>query len=40
MVRRRTVLMLLSAEQWESTKLPNLLQKFSADDIYNADETG
>jgi hypothetical protein len=30
----------LSAEQWKSTKLPNLLQKFCADDMYNADETG
>jgi hypothetical protein len=29
-----------SAEKWKSTKLPNLLQKFCADDIYNADETG
>jgi hypothetical protein len=28
-----------SAEQWKSTKLPNLLQKFWADDIYNANET-
>jgi hypothetical protein len=26
-----------SAEQWKSTKLPNLLQKFCAD-IYNANE--
>jgi hypothetical protein len=32
--------MLLSDEKWESTKLPNLLQKFCPDDIYNADETG
>jgi hypothetical protein len=38
MARRRTVLVLLNAEQWESTKL--LLQKFFADDIYSADETG
>jgi hypothetical protein len=30
----------VSAEQWKSTKLPNLLQKFCADDIYIADETG
>jgi hypothetical protein len=30
----------VSAEQWKSTKLPNLLQKCSADDLYNADETG
>jgi hypothetical protein len=30
----------VSTEQWKSTKLPNLLQKFCADDIYNADETG
>jgi hypothetical protein len=28
------------AEQWKSTKLPNLLQKFCADDIYSAYETG
>jgi hypothetical protein len=28
-----------SAEQ-KYTKLPNLLQKFCTDDIYNADETG
>jgi hypothetical protein len=28
-----------SAEQWKSTKLPNLLQKFSAGDIYSANET-
>jgi hypothetical protein len=30
----------VSAEQWKSTKLPNLLQKFCADGIYNANETG
>ncbi|XP_072119240.1 tigger transposable element-derived protein 4-like [Mobula birostris] len=30
----------LNAEAWKSTKLPDLLQKFCADDIYNADETG
>jgi hypothetical protein len=30
----------VSAEQCKSTKLPNFLQKFCADDIYNADETG
>jgi hypothetical protein len=29
-----------SGEQWKSTKLPNLLQKFCADNIYDADETG
>jgi hypothetical protein len=34
------MLMLLSAEQWKSTKLTNLLQKFCADDIHIADETG
>lgn len=28
------------AEEWKLTKLPELLAKFSADDIYNADETG
>jgi hypothetical protein len=28
-----------SPEQWKSTKLPNLLQKFRADDIYNANKT-
>jgi hypothetical protein len=28
-----------SAEQWKSTKLPNLFQKFCADDIYNAEKT-
>lgn len=28
------------AEEWQSTKLPQLLEKFHADDIYNADETG
>jgi hypothetical protein len=32
--------MLLSAEQWKSTKLLNFLQKICADDNYNADETG
>jgi hypothetical protein len=26
------------AEEWKSTKLPNLLQRFCADDIYNANE--
>jgi hypothetical protein len=30
----------VSAEQCKSTQLPNLLQKFCADEIYNADETG
>jgi hypothetical protein len=30
----------VSAEQWKSTKLPNLLQKFCTDDIFSADETG
>jgi hypothetical protein len=30
----------VSNEQWKSTKLPNFLQKFCADNIYNADETG
>jgi hypothetical protein len=30
----------VSAEQWKSTKLPDLLQKCSADDISNANETG
>jgi hypothetical protein len=30
----------VSAEKWKSTKLPNLLQKFCADDICNADERG
>jgi hypothetical protein len=30
----------VSAEQWKYAKLPNLLQKFCTDDIYNADETG
>jgi hypothetical protein len=30
----------VSAEQLKSTKLPNLLQKFYTDNIYNADETG
>jgi hypothetical protein len=30
----------LSAEQKKSTKLPNLLQKFCTDNIYNANETG
>jgi hypothetical protein len=29
-----------SAEQGKSTKLPNLLQKFCTDNIYNANETG
>jgi hypothetical protein len=29
----------VSAEQWNSTKLPNLLQKFCPDNIYNADKT-
>jgi hypothetical protein len=29
----------LSAEQWKYTKLSGLLQKFSSDDIYNAEET-
>jgi hypothetical protein len=28
------------AEQWKSTKLPNLVQKLCADNICNADETG
>jgi hypothetical protein len=30
----------VSADRWKYTKLPNLPQKFCADDIYNADETG
>jgi hypothetical protein len=30
----------VSSEQWKSTKLQKLLQKFCADDIYNANETG
>jgi hypothetical protein len=30
----------VSAEQWKSTRLPNLQQKFCADDIYSANETG
>jgi hypothetical protein len=30
----------VNAEKLKSTKLPNLLQKCCADDIYNADETG
>jgi hypothetical protein len=30
----------VSAEQWKSTNLPNLLQKFCTDDIHNANETG
>jgi hypothetical protein len=30
----------VNAEQWESTKLPNLLQKFSTDNVYSTDETG
>jgi hypothetical protein len=29
----------VSSEQWKSTKLPNLLQKFCADNIYSAYET-
>jgi hypothetical protein len=29
----------VSAEQWYSMKLPNLLQKFCADDNCNVDET-
>jgi hypothetical protein len=29
-----------SDEQWSPRKLPNLLQKCCADDIYNTDETG
>jgi hypothetical protein len=28
------------AEQWKSTMLQNLVQKFCTDDIYYADETG
>ena len=28
------------AEDWKSTKLPEIHEKFQADDIYNADETG
>ncbi|KAK9703131.1 hypothetical protein QE152_g29476 [Popillia japonica] len=28
-----------SAEDWKLTKLPELLQTYSADNIYNADET-
>jgi hypothetical protein len=30
----------VSAEQWKSTKLSNLLQKFCAGDTYSAIETG
>jgi hypothetical protein len=30
----------VSAEQWKATKMPNLLQEFCVDDIYNADKTG
>jgi hypothetical protein len=30
----------VSDQQGESTKLPNLLQKFCTDDIYKAEETG
>jgi hypothetical protein len=30
----------VSAEQWKSTKLQDLLQKCCAHDLYNADETG
>jgi hypothetical protein len=30
----------VSGEQWKSTKLPDLLKKLCADDIYSADETG
>lgn len=30
----------VSAEQWKSIKLPNLLQKFCAKDIYNVNKTG
>jgi hypothetical protein len=30
----------VSAEQWKSTKLPDLLRKFWADGIYDANETG
>jgi hypothetical protein len=30
----------VSAEQWNSTGLPNLLRKFCADDIYFANEAG
>jgi hypothetical protein len=29
----------VNAEQWKSTKMPNLLQRFCADDICKADET-
>ncbi|XP_008178773.1 tigger transposable element-derived protein 4-like [Acyrthosiphon pisum] len=28
------------ADEWKFTKLPQILAKFSLDDIYNADETG
>ena len=28
----------VSDEHWKSIKLPNLLQKFHADDVYNANE--
>jgi hypothetical protein len=30
----------VGAEEWKSKKVPELLQKFCADDIYRADETG
>ena len=30
----------VSTEQWKSTKLPNFFQKFFADNICSADETG
>jgi hypothetical protein len=30
----------VGAEEWKSKKVPELLQKFCADDIYSADETG
>jgi hypothetical protein len=30
----------VNGEQWKSTKLQNILQKFCADNIYNANKTG
>jgi hypothetical protein len=30
----------VGAAEWKSKKIPELLQKFCADDIYSADETG
>jgi hypothetical protein len=40
MERKKSSAYAVSAEQCKSTKLPNLLQKFCADDIYNVNETG